>query len=169
MAMDRVREVAPGVFLANPMRHDLPCQWQDPVPVDRELRLGETVRWREHEVTTHELRGHTRYAAPLEVEVDGVRVLVTGDRHLAVPAGWSVELPTASAWVGVADVAEVTFVVRPAGGEHRRARCAEDVTIGDLALGQHAEALIDVRAPLDAAAPAESGALDQAGVGARGG
>ena len=77
--------VAP--VLEEPLRHDLPCQWYDPIPVDRVLPLGETFRWHEYEITVHELPGHTLYAAAFEVEVDGVRVLVTGDQQdgLGIP------------------------------------------------------------------------------------
>jgi glyoxylase-like metal-dependent hydrolase (beta-lactamase superfamily II) len=77
--------VAP--VLEDPLRHDLPCQWYDPIPVDRVLPLGESFRWHEYEITVHELPGHTLYAAAFEVEVDGVRVLVTGDQQdgLGVP------------------------------------------------------------------------------------
>jgi hypothetical protein len=77
--------VAP--ILADPLRHDLPCQWYDPIPVDRVLPLGERFRWHEYEIAVHELPGHTLYAAAFEVEVDGVRVLVTGDQQdgLGIP------------------------------------------------------------------------------------
>lgn len=73
--------VAP--IMADPMRTDLPCQWFEPIPADRVLGLGETVRWREYAITTHELPGHTLYAAAFEFEVDGVRVLATGDQQTA--------------------------------------------------------------------------------------
>ncbi|GIG29568.1 MBL fold metallo-hydrolase [Cellulomonas marina] len=69
--------VAP--VLEAPMVHDLPCQWYDPVPVDRVLPLGESFRWREHEITVHDLPGHTLHHAGYELHVDGVTVLVTGD------------------------------------------------------------------------------------------
>src|SRR4051794_3841987 len=71
--------VAP--ILEQPERYDLPCLWFDPVPVDRVLELGEPVAWHEYEVTAHALPGHTLYAAALELEVDGVRVLATGDQQ----------------------------------------------------------------------------------------
>jgi glyoxylase-like metal-dependent hydrolase (beta-lactamase superfamily II) len=73
--------VAP--IMADPMRTDLPCQWFDPVPADRVLTLGSTVSWREFEITTHDLPGHTLYAAGFEFEVDGIRVLATGDQQTA--------------------------------------------------------------------------------------
>lgn len=77
--------VAP--ILERPMVYDLPCQWYDPIPVDRTLPLGESFTWHEYEIAVHELPGHTLYAAAYELEVDGVRVLVTGDQQdgLGVP------------------------------------------------------------------------------------
>jgi glyoxylase-like metal-dependent hydrolase (beta-lactamase superfamily II) len=71
--------VAP--VLRHPERHDLPCLWHDPIPVDRELPVGESFRWREHEITVHELPGHTLYHAGFEFDVDGVKVMVTGDQQ----------------------------------------------------------------------------------------
>lgn len=73
----------------HPLRTDLPCQWFDPISADRRLELGSTVRWHEYEITTHDLPGHTRYAAAFEFDVDGVRVLATGDQQtgLGVPGG----------------------------------------------------------------------------------
>jgi glyoxylase-like metal-dependent hydrolase (beta-lactamase superfamily II) len=68
-------------ILAAPLHHDLPCQWFDPIPADRVLGLGETVRWREYDITVHDLPGHTLFAAAYEFEVDGHRVLVTGDQQ----------------------------------------------------------------------------------------
>ncbi len=77
--------VAP--ILQTPMFHDLPCQWWDPIPVDRVVPVGETFTWHEYEITVHELPGHTLYAAAFELVVDGVKVLVTGDQQegLGVP------------------------------------------------------------------------------------
>jgi glyoxylase-like metal-dependent hydrolase (beta-lactamase superfamily II) len=70
--------------LENPLDQDLPCTWYDPVPVDRRLRLGESVTWHEYEIMVHDLPGHTRYAAAYEFVVDGVRVLVTGDQQVGM-------------------------------------------------------------------------------------
>jgi glyoxylase-like metal-dependent hydrolase (beta-lactamase superfamily II) len=67
--------------LATPLHHDLPCTWFDPIPSDVVLEIGGTVRWREFEITTHDLPGHTLFAAAYELVVDGVRVLVTGDQQ----------------------------------------------------------------------------------------
>ena len=71
--------VAP--VLATPLHHDLPCTWFDPIPSDVVLELGATVQWHEYSITVHDLPGHTLYAAAYELEVDGVRVLVTGDQQ----------------------------------------------------------------------------------------
>jgi glyoxylase-like metal-dependent hydrolase (beta-lactamase superfamily II) len=70
--------VAP--VLADPRRFDLPCLWFDPIAADRVLPLGEPVRWQEYELTLHPLPGHTLYAAAIEFDVDGKRVLATGDQ-----------------------------------------------------------------------------------------
>ena len=71
--------VAP--ILADPSRYDLPCLWYEAVPVDRTLVLGEPVAWHEYELTAHELAGHTLYQAAIAFEVDGRRVLATGDQQ----------------------------------------------------------------------------------------
>ena len=71
--------VAP--IMEEPARFDLPCLWFDPIPVDRRLPLGEPIQWNEYELTAYPLPGHTRYAAALAFEVDGKRVLATGDQQ----------------------------------------------------------------------------------------
>jgi glyoxylase-like metal-dependent hydrolase (beta-lactamase superfamily II) len=67
--------------LEEPKRYDLPCLWPEPIPVDRVLPLGTPFSWREYELTAHEFSGHTRYAAAISFEVDGRRVLATGDQY----------------------------------------------------------------------------------------
>jgi glyoxylase-like metal-dependent hydrolase (beta-lactamase superfamily II) len=67
--------------LEEPRHYDLPCLWFEPIPVDRRLPLGEPFAWREYELTAYPLPGHTLYAAALLVEVDGRRVLATGDQQ----------------------------------------------------------------------------------------
>jgi glyoxylase-like metal-dependent hydrolase (beta-lactamase superfamily II) len=67
--------------LAEPRRHDLPCLWYDPVPADRVLPLGTPIAWEEYELTLYPLPGHTRYQVAIAVEVDGRRVLFTGDQQ----------------------------------------------------------------------------------------
>ncbi len=71
--------VAP--VIEDPERYDLPCLWFDAIPVDRVIPFEQTVRWHEHELTVYPLPGHTRYAAAISFEVDGTKVLVTGDQQ----------------------------------------------------------------------------------------
>ena len=71
--------VAP--ILEHPARYDLPCLWYDPIRVDRTLAHGSPVGWHEYELTAHHLPGHTLYAAAIAFEVDGRRVLATGDQQ----------------------------------------------------------------------------------------
>jgi glyoxylase-like metal-dependent hydrolase (beta-lactamase superfamily II) len=75
--------VAP--ILEDPLRYDLPCLWFEPIAVDRRLSLGESFRWHEYEVGIYPLPGHTLYAAAIGVDVDGVRVLATGDQQAVAP------------------------------------------------------------------------------------
>jgi glyoxylase-like metal-dependent hydrolase (beta-lactamase superfamily II) len=67
--------------LERPHELDLPCLWYDPVPVDRRLPRREPVPWHEHELTQHPLPRHTLNASAIELEVDGRRVLATGDQQ----------------------------------------------------------------------------------------
>ena len=71
--------VAP--VLEDPARYDLPCLWFEQIRVDRTLPLGEPVSWHEYTLTAHPLPGHTLFAAAIEFEVDGRRVLATGDQQ----------------------------------------------------------------------------------------
>ena len=67
--------------LEDPHRFDLPCLWFEPVRVDRRLPLEEPIQWQEYELTVYPLPGHTLYAAAIAFEVDGRRVLATGDQQ----------------------------------------------------------------------------------------
>ncbi|BDI21729.1 MBL fold metallo-hydrolase [Herbiconiux sp. L3-i23] len=77
--------VAP--ILDDPWKYDLPCQWFEPIASDRVLPLGVPFSWNEYTITPHEQPGHTLFAVAYELEVDGVRVLFTGDQQegLGVP------------------------------------------------------------------------------------
>jgi glyoxylase-like metal-dependent hydrolase (beta-lactamase superfamily II) len=68
-------------ILEQPRRFDLPCLWYDPIAVDRRVPLGRPVRWHEYELTFHELPGHALHAIAVEVEVDGMKVIATGDQQ----------------------------------------------------------------------------------------
>jgi glyoxylase-like metal-dependent hydrolase (beta-lactamase superfamily II) len=68
-------------ILTCPGRYDLPCLWYDPIPVDRVLPLNRPLQWQEYTLTLYELPGHARYAVAVFFEVDGRRVLATGDQY----------------------------------------------------------------------------------------
>ena len=74
-------EHAVADVLTVPSRYDLPCLWYDPIPVDRVLEAGRPVRWHEYELTTYPLPGHTLYAVAIAFEVDGRKVVATGDQQ----------------------------------------------------------------------------------------
>jgi glyoxylase-like metal-dependent hydrolase (beta-lactamase superfamily II) len=65
----------------HPRRYDLPCLWYDPIGVDRELRYDQPVTWHEYELRIHPLHGHTLFACAIEIDVDGRKVLATGDQQ----------------------------------------------------------------------------------------
>ncbi len=67
--------------LQRPARYDLPCLWYEPIGLDRVMPIGGTVTWEEYEIAIHELRGHTAFAAAYSFEVDGTRVVVSGDQQ----------------------------------------------------------------------------------------
>jgi hypothetical protein len=54
------------------------------------LPFGAPVDWHEYQLTLHALPGHTRYAAAIEFEADGRRVLATGDQQSREPDGGSI-------------------------------------------------------------------------------
>jgi glyoxylase-like metal-dependent hydrolase (beta-lactamase superfamily II) len=68
-------------ILEDPGRHDLPCLWYEAIRIDRRLPLETPIRWHEYELTAYPLPGHTLYAVALSFEVDGRRVLATGDQQ----------------------------------------------------------------------------------------
>jgi glyoxylase-like metal-dependent hydrolase (beta-lactamase superfamily II) len=68
-------------ILEQPKRYDLPCLWYEPIPVNRRLPLETSFQWEEYTFTLYPLPGHTRYAVAIAVEVDGKRVLISGDQY----------------------------------------------------------------------------------------
>ena len=72
--------------LEHPEHYDLPCLWHDPIPVQRRIQAGETVRWREYDLTLYPLPGHTLYACAIAFEVDGQKVIASGDQQ---DGGWA--------------------------------------------------------------------------------
>ena len=72
-------------ILADPRSFDLPCLSRDSISADRIVPTGTPLAWREYELTVHPLPGHCRDAVAVEVEVDGARMLATGDQQVS---GW---------------------------------------------------------------------------------
>jgi glyoxylase-like metal-dependent hydrolase (beta-lactamase superfamily II) len=68
-------------ILEHPKRYDLPCLWYEPISVSRRLPLETAFSWEEYTFTLYPLPGHTRYAVAIAVEVDGKRVLISGDQY----------------------------------------------------------------------------------------
>lgn len=80
--------------LENPQQYDLPCLWYDPIQCERHVPDGSTVQWREYELDIHALPGHTHYASAIGFEVDGRRVLATGDQQTGTwDPGREAEIP----------------------------------------------------------------------------
>jgi glyoxylase-like metal-dependent hydrolase (beta-lactamase superfamily II) len=98
-------------------------------PYRSHLRPGETV------VLTAEVRNPYRHRVPAVVS-------------MAAPADWTVRPGVWRRELAGRETVQVPFVVRVSARPYRRARCAVDVSLGSLHLGQHAEALIDVRHPV---------------------
>ncbi len=72
--------------LTDPSSYNLPCLWFDPIPVNRVLPLEQPIPWHEYNLTLHALPGHTLYASAISLEVDGLRMLATGDQYRGLAA-----------------------------------------------------------------------------------
>ena len=67
-------------LLEHPARYDRPCLWHEPITVGNRIPNGATVLWENIPITVYPMSGHTRFATMLCLEVDGVRVVHTGDQ-----------------------------------------------------------------------------------------
>jgi len=65
--------------LKNPAAYNLPCLWREPLEVDRVLTDGEKVIWEGIPLQFFYLPGQTEYSQGMLAEVDGTRLLFTGD------------------------------------------------------------------------------------------
>jgi glyoxylase-like metal-dependent hydrolase (beta-lactamase superfamily II) len=69
-------------ILEHPQDYAFPCMWHVPIRVDRELPLGGLTRFHEYEFELGPaFSGHTRFAALIGFEADGVRYAHTGDQY----------------------------------------------------------------------------------------
>lgn len=88
-ALDKIAEV-----IEDPDRVRAPYVDPRPVRVARRIHDGEEVAWHEYKLKFHHLPGQTEFAMGLEVELDGRKVLFTGDNfyhrtQYSGSGGWS--------------------------------------------------------------------------------
>lgn len=70
-------------IIEHPERYNLPCLFSRGYHVDRILEEGEQFEWQGFRFRAFQLPGHTHYQTGLLAEMDGHRVLFTGDNFLA--------------------------------------------------------------------------------------
>ena len=68
-------------LLAQPDAHCFPCDWPQPIRIDRRIGFDELVRWEEFEFRFAPMNGHTRFASLIGFEADGKRFAHTGDQY----------------------------------------------------------------------------------------
>jgi glyoxylase-like metal-dependent hydrolase (beta-lactamase superfamily II) len=68
-------------LLERPDAHCFPCDWHQPIRVDRRLAVDERVRWEEYEFFFAAMDGHTRFSSLIGFEADGRRFAHTGDQY----------------------------------------------------------------------------------------
>lgn len=68
-------------LLAHPEAHRFPCNWPEPITIDRKLPLGESFTWEEYTFRLAPMSGHTRFSVAIQFEADGKRFVHTGDQH----------------------------------------------------------------------------------------
>ncbi|HMP43287.1 MAG TPA: MBL fold metallo-hydrolase, partial [Roseiflexaceae bacterium] len=81
-------------LLAMPDAHCFPCDWPQPIRIDRRIALTETVQWEEYTFHFGAMNGHTRFAALIGFEADGKRFAHTGDQYFFqdTQGNWLVDL-----------------------------------------------------------------------------
>ena len=68
-------------LLENPDAHCFPCDWPQPIRVDQRVRFDEPIEWEEYTFHFAPMSGHTRFAALIGWEADGLRFAHTGDQY----------------------------------------------------------------------------------------
>ena len=68
-------------LVAHPEAHCFPCNWPQPIRVDRRLPLDQSVQWEEYTFRFASMNGHTRFEVAIDFEADGKRFAHTGDQY----------------------------------------------------------------------------------------
>lgn len=81
-------------LLEHPEAHCFPCDWSQPIQVQRRLPLDRPVQWEEYTFHFGPMNGHTRFASLIGFEADGRRFAHTGDQYFFLGGGgdWPLEL-----------------------------------------------------------------------------
>jgi glyoxylase-like metal-dependent hydrolase (beta-lactamase superfamily II) len=85
-------------LLAHPEAHRFPCDWPEPLTIDRRLPLDQSFTWEEYTFRLAPMSGHTRFSAAISFEADGKRFVHTGDQHFFDRPKHG---PDAGSWEGV--------------------------------------------------------------------
>lgn len=67
-------------ILEHPERYDLPCLWPEPVHVSHPVPSDSSFEWEGIRFALHDMSGHTRYSTLICFEIDGTRIVHTGDQ-----------------------------------------------------------------------------------------
>ena len=65
-----------------------PALWHETIPVARRLPLHESFKWEGITFTLTPMSGHTRFATLISFEIDGQRVVHTGDQIFYDTGPW---------------------------------------------------------------------------------
>jgi glyoxylase-like metal-dependent hydrolase (beta-lactamase superfamily II) len=68
-------------LLEHPDAHCFPCDWPQPIRVDQRVTFDAPAQWEEYTFHFAPMNGHTRFAALIGWEADGVRFAHTGDQY----------------------------------------------------------------------------------------
>jgi glyoxylase-like metal-dependent hydrolase (beta-lactamase superfamily II) len=74
-------------IIENPTAYPMPCLFPESIRVDRIMEHGETIRWKEFQLTAYHFPGQTLYHDGLLAERDGFKAFFTGDSF----ANWGVD------------------------------------------------------------------------------
>jgi glyoxylase-like metal-dependent hydrolase (beta-lactamase superfamily II) len=77
-----------------PDAHCFPCDWPQPIRIDRSFAHGEVAHWEEYEFHFGPMNGHTRFASLIGFMADGQRFAHTGDQYffLTEQGEWATDL-----------------------------------------------------------------------------